>query len=233
MALSDGVGGWAPEYDPSLFSQALMFHYAESAVASPSGAPSTHLANAYAKTMSDDNVPAGSATAVGLSLSGDGALKGVNLGDSGMTILRQAQSVYSTKSQTHYFNCPYQLTKTPAERASDNLVIDKPSAADPIRFALQPNDMIIMYTDGLSDNVLPEHLPILYNSVSQLLELPENNHLSPQDKDAERARIMADVLVAYGRMAMTRTGEEPGWKTPFQMEAKKHGHDFKGGKIDE
>jgi protein phosphatase PTC7 len=68
--------------------------------------------------------------------------------------------------------------------------------------------MVVMFTDGLSDNVPVEHLSILYNSVNQLLELPENNHLSPQDKDAERARIMADVLVAYGRMAMTRTGEE-------------------------
>jgi protein phosphatase PTC7 len=183
--------------------------------------------------MSDDNVPAGSATAVAISLSGTGALKGVNLGDSGLTILRRGQPVYSTSSQTHYFNCPYQLTKTPAERKSDDMVTDKPSSADPIRFALQPSDMIVMYTDGLSDNVLPEHLPILYNSVGQLLELPENNHLSPQDKDAERARIMADVLVAYGRMAMTRTGAEEGWKTPFQMEAKRHGYDFKGGKVDE
>ena len=233
MALSDGVGGWGPEYDPSLFSQALMFHYAQSASASPSGSSSKHLQKAYDHTLADEHVPAGSATAVAVSLSGNGELKGVNLGDSGLTILRRAQPVYSTSSQTHYFNCPYQLTKTPAERGDDGLVTDTPSKADPIRFALQPNDLVIMYTDGLSDNVPPEHLSILYNSVNQLLELPENNHLSPQDKDAERARIMADVLVAYGRMAMTRTGEEEGWKTPFQLEAKRHGYDFKGGKVDE
>lgn len=210
-----------------------MYHYAQSASSGPSTGPSKHLQTAYDKTLADEHVPAGSATAVAVSLSGHGDLQGINLGDSGLTILRKSQPIYSTSSQTHYFNCPYQLTKTPGDRGSENAVTDLPSAADKFRFPLQPNDLVILYTDGLSDNVPPEHLSILYNSVSQLLEMPENSHLSPQDKDAERARIMADVLVAYGRMAMTRTGEEPGWKTPFELEAKKHGYDFKGGKVDE
>lgn len=210
-----------------------MYHYAQSASSNPSAPPPKHLEAAYEKTLTNENVPAGSATAVAVSLSGSGDLKGINLGDSGLTILRKSQAVYSTASQTHYFNCPYQLTKHPVEQDPSKLVTDKPSSADPIRFALEPNDLVIMYTDGLSDNVPLEHLPVLYNSVSQLLELPENSHLSPQDRDAERARIMADVLVAYGRMAMTRKGDEPGWKTPFEIEAKKSGYDFKGGKIDE
>lgn len=210
-----------------------MYHYAQSATASPSSQPSKHLQSAYDNTMADEHIVAGSATAVAVSLSGAGDLKGVNLGDSGLTILRRSQPVYSTSAQTHYFNCPLQLTKSPGGEDSGNVVTDKASAADPIRFALEPNDMIVLYTDGLSDNVPPEHLAVLYNSVSQLLEMPGNNHLSPQDKDAERARIMADVLVAYGRMAMTRTGKEEGWKTPFELEAKRHGYDFQGGKVDE
>lgn len=210
-----------------------MYHYAQSASSGPSAGPSKHLQTAYDKTLSDEHVPAGSATAVAVSLSGNGDLQGINLGDSGLTILRKSQPIYSTSAQTHYFNCPYQLTKTPEGPGSENAVTDKPASADQFRFPLQPNDMVILYTDGLSDNVPVEHLAVLYNSVNQLLDLPENNHLSPQDKDAERARIMADVLVAYGRMAMTRTGEEEGWKTPFQLEAKRNGYDFKGGKVDE
>ncbi len=47
------------------------------------------------------------------------------------------------------------------------------------------------------------------------------------------ARLFADVLVGYGRMAMARTGDEPGWKTPFEVEARKEGYGFKGGKMDE
>lgn len=210
-----------------------MYHYSQSASSNPSAAPSNHLDTAYAKTLTNEHVLAGSATAVAVSLSGTGKLSGLNLGDSGLTILRQAQPIYSTASQTHYFNCPYQLTKHPVDQDAAKLVTDLPGAADQFKFELQPNDLVIMYTDGLSDNVPLEHLSILYNSVSQLLEMPENSHLSPQDKDAERARIMADVLVAYGRMAMTRKGDEPGWKTPFELEAKKHGYDFKGGKVDE
>ena len=47
------------------------------------------------------------------------------------------------------------------------------------------------------------------------------------------ARLFADVLVGYGRMAMARTGDEPGWKTPFEVEARKEGYAHKGGKVDE
>ena len=210
-----------------------MYHYSQSASSNPSALPPKHLESAYAKTLTNEHVLAGSATAVAVSMTGTGSLNGINLGDSGLTILRKAQPVFHTASQTHYFNCPYQLTKHPVGQAEANLVTDLPTSADEFKFTLEPNDLVIMYTDGLSDNVPLEHLPILYNSVSQLLEMPENSHLSPQDKDAERARIMADVLVAYGRMAMTRKGDEPGWKTPFELEAKKHGYDFKGGKVDE
>jgi protein phosphatase PTC7 len=49
----------------------------------------------------------------------------------------------------------------------------------------------------------------------------------------ELARLFADVLVAYGRTGMQKTGGEKGWKTPFEVEAAKEGLRFEGGKIDE
>lgn len=76
---------------------------------------------------------------------------------------------------------------------------------------------------------------------------PDNAHLSPLDRSRELARLYADVLVAYGRMAMTRTGEEleevkddkgevtvrKSWRTPFEVEAAKEGMRYLGGKVDE
>lgn len=68
VALSDGVGGWAPHFDPSFYSQALMYHYAQTASSAPSIAPWDALAKAYKAVNADDAVQAGSATAVGVNL---------------------------------------------------------------------------------------------------------------------------------------------------------------------
>ena len=91
-------------------------------------------------------------------------------------------------------------------------------------------------TDGLSDNLPPAHLPTLSSRLNALLDSPSNSHLSPLDRAEEKARLLADVLVGYGRMAMARTGNEDGgrgWKTPFEEAARREGYEFKGGKVDE
>jgi protein phosphatase PTC7 len=75
--VSDGVGGWAPQYDPALFSQSLMHRYALSATSSPSSPPWEVLKKAYEGVLAEDNVEAGSATAVGVSLGESGELRGV------------------------------------------------------------------------------------------------------------------------------------------------------------
>lgn len=245
MALADGVGGWGPKYDPSLFSQSLLYHYSTSAASAPSSHPSKHLQAGYDATLADEHVPAGSSTAVAVSLGSNGDLRGVNLGDSGLTILRKGLPIYTSDVQTHYFNCPYQLSKIPKvmrpSRGSGEVddgghITDTPSKADLIQFNLQPNDIVILYTDGLSDNLPSEHLPLLLKAIDDVLATPNNAHLGPADRAAERARLLADVLVGYGRMAMARTGEEDGgkgWKTPFELEARRNRYNFMGGKIDE
>ena len=77
MAVSDGVGGWAGQADPSLFSQALMQRYAHAASAAPSAAPWDLLRKGYEGVLSEDSVAMGSATAVGVGLSDSGELRGV------------------------------------------------------------------------------------------------------------------------------------------------------------
>jgi protein phosphatase PTC7 len=77
LAVSDGVGGWAPQYDPSLFSQSLMHRYATAATSNPSSPPWEVLRKAYEGVLSEDQVDAGSATAAGVSLAENGELRGV------------------------------------------------------------------------------------------------------------------------------------------------------------
>jgi protein phosphatase PTC7 len=86
------------------------------------------------------------------------------------------------------------------------------------------------------------HFPLLLTHLTNLLSLPANAHLDAPDRSAELARLYADILVAYGRAAMTRTGAElddidgqlvKSWKTPFELEAKAQGLRYEGGKVDE
>lgn len=96
-----------------------------------------------------------------------------------------------------------------------------------------PTSLTREQTDGLSDNVPSTHIDRLLTQVDTLLSLESNGHLDYADRNDERARLFADVLVGYGRTAMTRTGYEEGWKTPFEVEARREGYEFKGGKVDE
>ncbi|EIW68416.1 hypothetical protein TREMEDRAFT_16396, partial [Tremella mesenterica DSM 1558] len=266
LAVADGVGGWAPQYDPSLFSQSLLYHYTLSSRSSPSSSPSSHLTSAYQAVLSDPLVQAGSSTAVTISLSPTGFLSGLNLGDSGCTILRSSKPLHTTIPQTHAFNTPYQLSKFPpkpklssSERSSiieqlralkkgemispeleekaQGLMPDpistKPNEGDEFKSDLQPGDTVLIYTDGMSDNLPFEHLPLLEQVVERVLDQPVNAHLTPGERASEKARILADVLVGYARGGMMRTGLEEGWKTPFELEAKKYSKRFLGGKVDD
>ena len=86
------------------------------------------------------------------------------------------------------------------------------------------------------------HFPLLLTHLDSLLSQPANAHLDARDRATELARLYADILVAYGRAAMARTGAEmeeidgqvvKSWKTPFELEAKTQGLRYEGGKVDE
>ncbi|WWD19300.1 hypothetical protein CI109_103758 [Kwoniella shandongensis] len=243
IALSDGVGGWGDRVDPSLFSQSLCYHYALSArslaaQSTESVDPQDVLRKGYKAVLGDKAVSAGGGTLVGMRLDEEGGGRFVNLGDSGYAIIRNDQVKYISKPQTHFFNCPVQLSKVPSSMRQMGIIHDSPDSADVESHELEIGDMVVLFTDGLSDNLPVQHLPLLSSALTRVLDSPNNTHLSPAERDAERARLFADMLVGYGRMAMARTGEEDGgkgWKTPFEIEAKKMMPQWgwKGGKIDD
>ncbi|OCF40702.1 hypothetical protein I317_05474 [Kwoniella heveanensis CBS 569] len=238
LNLSDGVGGWSDKADPSLFSQALCYHYANSARHFNSSTPQELLHKAYKAVLDDKRVRAGGATFVGTRLGEEGDGSFVNLGDSGYAIMRNDQIKFISSPQTHFFNCPLQLSKVPLEMRQNGIIHDSPANAEVRDFEVEAGDVVILFTDGLSDNLPTAHLPLLSASLNQLLSSPVNSHLTPTERDAEYARLLADILVGYGRMAMARTGGEDGgkgWKTPFEIEAKREVPQwkFKGGKVDD
>ncbi|WVQ79590.1 hypothetical protein IAT38_001690 [Cryptococcus sp. DSM 104549] len=243
IALADGVGGWGETCDASLFPQSLCFHYAKAArelANSTVGGvdPRAILEKAFGDVQKDEGVPAGASTLVSARLDEEGLGVFSNLGDSGYAILREGELVYFSEPQTHYFNCPRQLSKIPPQMAHQAIIRDRPASAEVQSFNVTAGDMIVLFTDGFSDNVPASHIPQLLLAVERMLADPANAELTSAEKTSERARVFAELLVGYGRQAMTRTGKEDGgkgWKTPFEIEATKNVPKWGwiGGKIDD
>lgn len=117
----------------------------------PDGDAVMPLANA---TESDDE--ADSSTLLdnrGLSDVTSASLVGVNLGDSGLIVIRDGSIVFATKEQQHYFNCPFQVG---SGVGSDS--VDTPQMGDAIEFQVLPGDCIVLATDGLWDNAFPHEI---------------------------------------------------------------------------
>jgi protein phosphatase PTC7 len=111
--------------------------------------------------------------------------------------------------------------------------MDTPDKGERLEFDLAPGDVLVLYSDGLSDNLPAAQIPVLSTAVLDLLHNEDNAALSAPERAAEHARLLADVLVAAGRNAMCRTGKEPDWKTPFEVESVRSRRPFRGGKVDD
>ncbi|KAH6918592.1 phosphatase 2C-like domain-containing protein [Coprinopsis sp. MPI-PUGE-AT-0042] len=244
FGVADGVGGWVDSgVDPSLFSQALMYHahrYSRNAWAGEPEidptldyeereqiegwemAPLECLDLAYGGVLREKFVQAGSSTALIISLNAaSGLLRSANLGDSGFSVIRGNSIIHHQQPQTHFFNCPKQLTKLPpnvGRRAARRACADAPSDADTLQLKLRNGDLIIAYTDGFSDNVFPVEM-------LQICRLLARSN-APDD---EVIQDMADRLVEYAQKCMHNKRRV----SPFERDAAQHNLLYRGGKPDD
>jgi protein phosphatase PTC7 len=93
---------------------------------------------------------------------------------------------------------------------------DDPKIAIQSEIQLEKNDIILTATDGLFDNVFIEEI---HKTINKHFPLSKQKHLE----------ILAHKL---SRKAI-RIGKSQNKKTPFEIEAMKHGYNFKGGKLDD
>lgn len=122
------------------------------------------------------------------------------------------------------------------------MVNDLPEHGDLYKQKLQKGDMVLLFvslhqhssptsasdmdsiplalqTDGLADNVHNTQILALLKHVDDTLANPTNSFLLPAEKALERARLMADVLVGYARLCMSRQDVV----SPFEREYGKYG----------
>jgi len=243
FGVADGVTGWFESgVDPTLFAQALMYHshrYTRSAWAGEPEidpmldyeereqvegwelTPAECMDLAYGGVLREKFVEAGSSTACLLTLNAStGLLRAANLGDSGFSIIRSSSIFYSQPIQTHFFNCPKQLTKLPppSGRKFTRACVDSPSEAQTYETHLRDGDIIVAYTDGLSDNVFPEELVSICSPAAR-----------GTDDDRTEVQAAADRLVEYARECMMTKYRV----SPFEREASRQGMYFTGGKPDD
>jgi len=245
FGVADGVGGWtSTSVDPSLFSQALMYHAHQFATSQTGGkrerepildteqpkandeediSPKTYLRQAYHRVIADDFVNAGGSTACIITMNAySGLLHAANLGDSGFLIFRSSKLLYKQKPQTHGFNTPKQLSKIPPTRGRrmNDYLSDSPATADTYSALLRDGDIIIAYTDGLSDNVFVNEMLHMCSAVAR-----EQSDYSAD----QQAQSIADNLVYQAHLAMANQNKI----SPFELESRLYGHYSSGGKPDD
>ncbi|AMD19750.1 HCL401Wp [Eremothecium sinecaudum] len=159
--VADGVGGWAEHgYDSSAISRELCNVLKEISLSDSKTLPPKKLLDeAYKKIVEEEIVKVGGTTAIIADFGPDGQMKVANLGDSWCGVFRDSQLVFETVFQTVAFNAPYQLAIIPddvrktARKRGGSFIENSPNDADEYVFQLKPNDIIILATDGVTDNI--------------------------------------------------------------------------------
>ncbi|KPV76108.1 uncharacterized protein RHOBADRAFT_53095 [Rhodotorula graminis WP1] len=160
--------------------------------------------------------------------------------------------VHEQTPQIHFFNAPLQLSKLPAaERAQADKaekdgkwLRDLPRDADVVNLQLEDGDVVLLVTDGYSDNIWAEgETTRLVELVRTKLDSEASSSSASKDgtgaspspgsrsaSDAALASSIAQTAVNFARVVSVR----PDVYTPFAAEAKRW--DVKGmvgGKVDD
>lgn len=216
--VADGVGGWAEVgVDPSLFAWGLMEACQRVCERAVNGAlPGWEvLQQAHRDLMAARTVKAGSSTACVVTVDrASGRLRGANLGDSGLYVLRNKSILFHSTEQQHDFNAPYQLSMQPPGQQGQLAV--GAEHADKIELDLQDGDLLILATDGLLDNLFPE-------DVTQLV-----SHHPTRDVHG-----LASALMQHARKLSTDKAYMSPFATRLHQYYKARARGYRGGKEDD
>ena len=159
-----------------------------------------------AREIADEN-STGASTALIASITEDGFLRALNVGDSTCIVIRDGRVVSKTKEISHFFECPYQLSVDSP---------DKPRDGTKLNIELVRGDLIVMGSDGVFDNLSDQE-------ILDAIAKGNTNRLGQVAKRiADRSR----------KVSLNKNAE-----TPYAKQAKKNGDpDYEnglGGKVDD
>eukprot|EP00747_Dinoflagellata_sp_TGD_P180666 gnl/TRDRNA2_/TRDRNA2_33515_c0_seq1.p1 gnl/TRDRNA2_/TRDRNA2_33515_c0~~gnl/TRDRNA2_/TRDRNA2_33515_c0_seq1.p1 ORF type:complete len:317 (-),score=63.48 gnl/TRDRNA2_/TRDRNA2_33515_c0_seq1:56-910(-) len=230
FGIADGVGGWAESgIDPGVFARQLLRFAHESIQARPCNSEAD-LREALRKAttrLHQEHIQGGSTALLGQLNNGEISI--LNLGDSGLIVLRPTfrtppsakkpqflpRVVFRSSDQTHYFNCPYQLSSAAAADQEPDFV----------RIRVRKGDILIAATDGLFDNLFDHQVQSI---VAEQLE-------DAWIKEEEMAPLLGNLAdrIAAKAQAVGKQEANRGLITPFAVAAHAEGLYFRGGKLDD
>ncbi|KAF2030050.1 protein serine/threonine phosphatase 2C [Setomelanomma holmii] len=261
FGVADGVGGWVESgLDPADFSHGLCEYMTCAARSWPQGSNTTSLHPkdllqlAYDEVTEDDSIEGGGSTACLAVAESDGSVEVANLGDSGFMHLGGNAVRHFTQPQTHAFNTPYQLSKTPQRMLVQMAVFggpttlsDLPKESSVTHHKVRHGDVLVFATDGVWDNLSPQDaLGIVSRQMVDLGAWVERDgaievgrdlaHLvqAGSAKKAGKESLQAKVAVAIAKEAK-ETGLNTRRDGPFAKEVQKAypGENWHGGKPDD
>lgn len=267
MGVADGVGGWsraAPATaNSALFSKSLMHYcsYELSLLSPPPPPPSpaerpqpstvdVHpidiLQRSYDKCISvfqRQGLTGGSATAL-LAVLRDEELRIAHLGDCAVCLVRDGGIVYRSEEMQHGFNYPLQLGPS-----SPTLPVHARSISLPV----QQNDILILSSDGMTDNLWDEDvldeinkftaserfaMPWIGNKWTKTLPSMLSQALCSRAKRVSETHRASASSSLPGEGTKEQGGEGMGLgagedEVPFARRAREEGIKFVGGKCDD
>lgn len=216
LAVADGVGGWSvQDVDSSEFAWTLMNFTAavfQERFINPRPSnnnislPVEILNDAHNRIINEKKVLVGSSTACVVIIDHcKKRLSAVNVGDSGFVILRNGKTYVHSKEHQRGYNFPFQL--------SPMFHTDSVLSGDNYELKLLENDILLIGTDGLFDNLYDKQIleildPLREKNARKNLSFDEmNNHLS------EYAQTL---LYTCKKWSMNAT-----WESPFSAYTRK------------
>ncbi|XP_059310731.1 probable protein phosphatase 2C 55 [Lycium ferocissimum] len=206
VGIADGVGGWAKKkIDAGIYARELMKNSFMATYNEPKGDvnPKRVLQEAYRNTNCH-----GSSTACIITLNSEkNTLCAANVGDSGFFLIRKGKIIYKSPIQQRgRFGCPYQLGNSK----------DNPSVAQEMELNVEKDDILIVGTDGMLDNM----------NESEIEEIV----LRGMDKKLKAEELASQI----GNVALYNSFDRFA-DTPFARAAERErlSHLHKGGKIDD
>lgn len=226
--VADGVGGWAEQgYDSSAISRELCLAMNEfsSLAGSAKGRgfrPKELIEMGYRRVQDAQTVKVGGTTAIAAHFMRDGTMEVANLGDSWCGVFRDAKLVFKTEFQTVGFNAPYQLAIIPEEilkearKRGGSYIQNSPSDADEYNFQLAKGDVVLLATDGVTDNISYEDIQLFLRDNEQKLA-------------TDLLAVSQDFVSKVAKLS-----KDPNYPSVFAQELSKlTGKDYRGGKEDD
>ena len=206
VAVSDGVGSWLSKRGVSAgpFAADLMYH-AEQVFNEGEDNPLTILQDSFDRT---DHIGAATAIIGVLNPKSWGyKVEMIYLGDSSFFVVTDGNMTHQPTEQEIDFNRPFCLGKM----AGGVIYAQEPKDGEKFVINLEGEDMLVLGTDGLFDNLFDDEIMNIINSMGNAT-----------------ASDIAETLV----IAATEKGEslEP---TPFERTSQEAGYEHKGGKTDD